>query len=246
MIDFADPTLSPQAFGGLLHTATVSVLLAFSLVLNVPLNSSQGSPASQKLLPFQPEETSDSVLQDSSPQSDLHASPPNTPKPALTDGTPVHLKFARAVVSSQVIAGEKVPLEVVDPVLVGNLVAISPRAFAQATVTVAQAKRSMGRGGNLELKIESVRLADGELVPLRAVKDVKGGDNQPALLTSLGTAGMMYWAASPLVFLFYVKGKSATIPAGTEITAYIAGEFPLDPSKFHTADASPQEKNAPK
>jgi hypothetical protein len=145
-----------------------------------------------------------------------------------------------------VIAGEKVALEVVDPVLVGNLVAISRRGFAEATVTVAQAKRSMGGGGNLELKIESVRLADGELVSLRAVKDVKGGDGQPALLTSLGVAGMMYWAASPLVFLFYVKGKSATIPAGTEITAYIVGEFPLDSSKFPAADTIPQEKNAPK
>src|SRR2546425_5717658 len=169
MIDFADPTLSPQAFGGLLHSVTVSVLLTCSLILNVPLNTSQGRPVSQKLRPLQLEETSDSVLQDSSPQSDLHASAPNTPKPALTDGTPVHLKFARAVVSSQVIAGEKVPLEVVDAVLVGNLVAISPRAFAEATVTVAQANRSLGRGGNLRLKIESVRLADGEFVPLRAV-----------------------------------------------------------------------------
>ena len=222
-----------------MHTVTVSVLLAFSLVLSVPLNTSQGSP-------LQPEETSDSVLQDSSPQSDLHASPPNTPKPALTDGTPVHLKFARTVVSSQVIAGEKVPLEVVDPVLVGDLVAISRRAVAEATVTVAQAKRTMGRGGHLELKIESVRLADGELVPLRAVKDVKGGDNQPALLAGMGAAGLMYWAGSPVAFLFFAKGKSATIPAGTELTAYIAAEFPLDPSKFHAADVIPQEKNAPK
>jgi hypothetical protein len=229
-----------------LHTVTVSVLLAFSLVLNVPLNTSQGSSVSQKLRPLQPEETSDSVLQDSSPQSDLHASPPNTPQPALTDGTPVHLKFARTVVSSQVIAGEKVPLEVVDPVLVGDLVAISPRAVAEATVTAAQAKRTMGRGGRLELKIESVRLADDELVPLRAVKDVKGGYNQPALLAGVGAAGLMYLAGSPVAFLFFTKGKSATIPAGTELTAYIAAEFPLDPSKFHAADANPQEQNAPK
>ncbi len=143
------------------------------------------------------------------------------------------------MVSSQVIAGEKVPLEVVDPVLVGDLVAISPRTVAEATVTIAQADRSMGRGGSLELKIESVRLTDGELVSLRAVKDAKGGNNgQPALLAGLGMAGM--------VSLFYVRGKSATIPAGTEITAYIAGEFPLDPSTFHPADVSPQEKNAAK
>ena len=214
-----------------MYTPAFSVLLAFSLSLNVPANALQGGPEPQKLGAFQREERSDSVLPYFPQQAEVHDSA------KLADGTPVHLRFVRAVVSSQVIAGEKVTLEVVDPVLVGNLVAISRRGFAEATVTVAQAKRSMGGGGNLELKIDSVRLADGELVSLRAIKDVKGGDGQPALLA----------AASPLVFLFaYVKGKSATIPAGTEITAYIAGEFPLDSSKFHAADTIPQEKNAPK
>lgn len=226
-----------------MYTAAVSVVLAFSLA-TVPVGTLQASILSQRSSALQQEQGSDSAQQDSPQQAEVHASPPDIAK--LADGTPVRLRFVRTVTSSRVIAGEEVALEVVDPVLVGNLVAISPRALAEATVTVAQANRSMGRGGNLELKIESVRLTDGELVSLRAVKDVKGGGNQPALLVSLGTAGLMYWAGSPLVFLFYVKGKSATIPAGTEITAYIAREFPLDPSKFHAADAGPQEKNAPK
>jgi len=229
-----------------LYAAAASVFIAFNLGLNVPVTTLQGSPEPQNLSTPQRRERSDSALQDSAQQADVHTSPPDSAKLQLTEGTPVHLKFVRAVVSSQVIAGEKVPLEVVEPVLVGNLVAISPHALAEATVTLAQAKRSLGRGGNLELKIESVCLADGEIVSLRAVKDVKGADNHTALLTSLGAAGMMYWAVSPLVFLFYVKGKSATIPAGSEITAYIAGEFPLDPSKFQAANANPQEKNAPK
>jgi hypothetical protein len=218
-----------------LHTAAVSVFLAFSLGFNVPANTLWPSPEPRKVGTLQREERSDSAPQDSPQQAQAQASPPDSVK--LADGTPVRLRFVRAVVSSKVIAGEKVALEVVDPVLAGNLVAISRHGIAEATVTVAQAKRSMGGGGNLELKIESVRLADGELVSLRAVKDVKGGDGQPALLA----------AASPLVFLFfYVKEKSATVPAGTEITAYIVGEFLLDPSKFHAADDSPQEKNAPK
>ena len=58
-------------------------------------------------------------------------------------------------------------------------------------------KRSMGRGGNLQLKIESIRLADGELAPVRAVKDVKGGGHQIIL------AGMMS------TFLFDSAGPEA-------------------------------------
>lgn len=227
-----------------MYTAAVSVFVALNLSLSVPVNTLGGVSESQKLGTIQREGRSDSAPQDPPPQAQVQASPSDIAR--LTDGTPVHLRFVRAVLSSRVIAGEKVALEVVDPVLVGNLVAISPRASAEATVTVAQANRTMGRGGNLELKIESVRLADGELASLRAVKDVKGGSNQPAMLATLGAAGMMYWAGSPLVFLFYVKGKNATIPAGSEITAYVAGEFPLDPSKFPTAAAAPPEKNAPK
>jgi hypothetical protein len=226
-----------------LYTTAVSILLAFGLGLNEPLTMFQEGPEPQKSRGLQREERSELVLQETPQQAEVPASSPERVR--LTDGTQVHLRFIHAVVSTQVIAGEKVALEVVDQVLVGNRIAISPHALAEATVTVAQARRSMGRGGNLELKIESVRLADGELVPLRAIKDVQGGDNQPALLTSLGTAGLMYWAASPLVFLFYVKGKSATVPAGTTITAYIAGEISLDPSKFRAADASSRERNAP-
>jgi len=227
-----------------LFTTAISILLAFSLGFNVPVQLFQGSAVPQELAALQREETSDFVLQDAPRQAEIHAAPQESVR--LTDGTQVHLRFISTVASSQVIAGEKVALELVEPVVVGSLVVISPHSPAEATVTVAQAKRSMGRGGNLALKVESIRLADGETVTLRASKDVKGGDNQPRLLTTLGTAGMMYWAASPLVFLFYVKGKSATIPAGTEITAYIGGDFTLDPSKFHAVDASPQEKSAPK
>jgi len=188
----------------------------------------------------------DSVLYDSPRQGDQGSSPADSAKLVLNDGTPVRLKFARAVVSSQVIAGERVPLEVVEPVLAGNLVALPRHAPAAATVTMAQAGRSMGRGGNLELRIESVRLADGELVPVRAVKDVKAGGGRQPLILAGAAVGMAYWPGSSLGFLVYVKGKNATIRAGTEITAYINGDFALDASKFQTAGASPQQKDVPK
>ena len=162
----------------------------------------------------------------------------------LADGTPVRLKFVRAVASSKVIAGEKVPLEVVEPVLVGNLIAIPQHTQAEAIVTMAQAGRSMGRGGNLQLKIESVRLADGEPVPVRSAKDGNSTGHQIAISPSMDAAKAVYWLTSVLVV--DVKGKGAAVPAGTEITTYITGNFPLDASKFQTAIASPQQKDVPK
>ena len=233
---------------GLLHVASVSALfLAFSLGLNARVSAWQGGIPSRNPFGFEREQGSDSVAGQSQ-QSEPGKSPANAPKPVLADGTPIRLKFVRAVVSSRVIAGEKLPLEVVEPVFAGKLAAIPQHSAEEAIVTMAQAGRSMGRGGGMQFKIENIRLADGELVPVRAVKDVKGGENRALALTGEAgiAAGFAFWPVSPLGFLIYVKGNNATIPAGTEITAYIVGDFPLDPSRFQDAGVVPQERSAPK
>ena len=244
--------MSPTSRGSrivecLLRVAPVSALfLAFGLGLSARVSMWQGGFSLPNPHELQREQ-SDSVARQSQ-QSDSGKSPANAPKPVLADGTPVRLKFVRAVVSSQVIAGEKLPLEAVEPVLVGRLAAIPQHSSVEAIVTMAQAGRSMGRGGGMQFKIENIRLADGELVPVRAVKDVIGKGNRAAALTGEAgfAAGLAFGPASPLGLLIYVKGKNATIPAGTEITAYIVGDFPLDPSKFQDAAVVPQEKNASK
>ena len=234
-------SLSSRFVEGLFHGAPASVLfLAFSLGLNARACTSQAGLASRHPYEIELGQGSDSVAGQSQ-QSEPGKSPANAPKPVLADGTPIRLKFVRAVVSSQVIAGEKLPLEVVEPVLVGKLVAIPRHSPVEAIVTMAQASRNMGRGGSLQFKIEGIRLADGELVPVRAVKDVRGKGNRAAALT--GEAGQL---AGPLGFLIYIKGKNATIPAEAEITAYIVGDFPLDASKFQDAAMVPQEKSTPK
>lgn len=201
----------------------ISFILVVCFALNVRANASKEASAPQDARVSAPGQKSDSA-----------SDKPHQAMPQLADGTPVRLRFARTVVSSQVIAGEKIPLEVVEPVLVGKLVAIPQHSAVEAIVTIAQAGRSMARGGNLQLKIEKVRLADGELVPVRAVKDVEGGGRKALMIATLPL-----WA-------FEIKGKNATVPAGTEITAYIAGDFPVDASKFKVADSSTQQKNLPK
>ena len=43
---------------------------------------------------------------------------------------------------------------------------------------------------------------------------------------------IVFFPAAPLFLL--MKGKDITIPKGTEITAYISGDVPLDPRKFQS------------
>jgi hypothetical protein len=75
-----------------------------------------------------------------------------------------------------------------------------------------------------------VRLADGDKAPLRAVKEAAGGGHTGAMTGAIVGTAIVFFPAAPL-FLF-MHGKDITIPKGTEITAYINGDIPLDPAKF--------------
>jgi hypothetical protein len=55
--------------------------------------------------------------------------------------------------------------------------------------------------------------------------------------------GIVFFPAAPL-FLF-MHGKDINIPKGTEITAYVAGNIPLDKSKFTGGEQAPAASQAP-
>jgi hypothetical protein len=105
----------------------------------------------------------------------------------------------------------------------------------------------MGRSGKLDMKINEVRLADGERIPLRAVREAKGAGRTGVMTGAMVTSGILFFPAAPL-FLF-IHGKDITIPKGAEVTAYIEGDAALDPEKFANSpkvpDAPPVPASAP-
>lgn len=223
-----------------MRSAAFTVILLTANLVTDPLATDarlRDSPASQQ------ENKSELPAQSSAETSEKNISPPGNSDLVLRDGTSVRLRFVQPVISSQVIAGDTVDLQIVEPILLGKVTVIAKSAPAKATVTLAQAKRALGRGGNLQLRIDSVLLADGKSVPLRALKDVKGGENKGEIVGGVVIAGLLFWPAAP--FFFFVEGKNATIPAGTEITAYINGDISLDRAKFPSASEAPMaiEKN---
>ena len=163
---------------------------------------------------------------------------PAGPKPAmqgfgLEDGTPVKLRTARTISSADAHTGDTLDFEVLEDVFAKDVLVIPKGGIAWGTVTDAQPKRRMARGGKLDVNIDSVRLADGEKAPLRAVKDVKGGGHTGAMTGAMVGTAIVFFPAAPL-FLF-MHGKDISIPKGTEITAYISGDTRLDQAKFQPA-----------
>ena len=156
---------------------------------------------------------------------------PNEPLAfGLQDGTPVKLRLNRNMSSADAKTGETVDFEVLEDVKIGEIVIIPRGGVALATVTLAKPRGRFGKGGKLDINMDSVRLVSGEKVALRAVKETKGGSHTGAMTGAIVATSIIFFPAAPL-FLF-IKGKDITIPKGTEITAYVNGDASLDPKKF--------------
>jgi hypothetical protein len=152
--------------------------------------------------------------------------PPNT----LQDGTAIKLRLAENLTSATAKMGQQVSFEVVEEVEVEGVPVIAQGAQALATVTTAETKKSMGRGGKLDVNIDSVRLVDGGKAMLRATAGGKGGGHVGAMTGAMVGAAIVFFPAAPL-FLF-IHGKDITIPKGTEVTAFVQGDMKLDMAKF--------------
>ena len=142
-------------------------------------------------------------------QTPAPAAPP--PPHTILDGTPIKLRLSQTMSSADAKAGQEVPFEVLEDLQVDGVIVLPKGAAAIGIVTDASPKKSLGHGGKLDIALNYARLVDQEKLALRAAKDSDGGK-----------------------FLF-VRGKEITIPEGTEVIAFVAGDMHLDMSKFAPA-----------
>ncbi|MBI2678167.1 MAG: PEGA domain-containing protein [Candidatus Koribacter versatilis] len=148
----------------------------------------------------------------------------------LEDGTPVKLRTGRTISSAEARVGDTLDFEVLEEVRVGDVVVIPQGGIAWATVTEAEHKKRMGRGGKLNMNVDAVKLMNGQRAPLRAVQGGAGGGHVGAMTGAIVATAIVFWPAAPL-FLF-MHGKDLTVPKGTAVTAYINGNVPLDKGAF--------------
>ncbi|MBC7798355.1 MAG: hypothetical protein H7Z37_15905 [Pyrinomonadaceae bacterium] len=153
----------------------------------------------------------------------------------LEDKTPVKLRLNRNLSSGDAKIGDTVDFEVIEDVKVGEIVVIQRGAIAIATVTNAKARGRMGKGGKLDVVLDSVRLVSGDKAILRASKETQGGSNTGKMTGAIVASSILFFPAAP--FFLFMKGKDITIPKGTEITGYVNGNTSLDAAKFNLAIA---------
>jgi hypothetical protein len=148
----------------------------------------------------------------------------------LENSTPVRLRLSHNLSSADASADQTVDFEVIEAVKVGDMIVIPKGAIASGTVTDVERRKRTGHGGKVELNVESVRLPDGEKVPLRGVKTMDAGDHIGNATNGVVATSLMFWPAAPVLLMTH--GKDATIAGGTEITAYVNGRVTLDTGKI--------------
>ena len=160
----------------------------------------------------------------------------------LDDGTPIRLRTTQSLSSADARTDDRVDFEVVDDVKVGDTVLIKHGTAAIGTVTEAQPKGRMGKGGKLNVNIDFTRTITGDKVALRGAKDVKGGGHTGAMTGAMVGTAIVFWPAAPL-FLF-MHGKDITVPKGHEFNVYTSGAVSVDAAKLAAPGAAPGSSNS--
>lgn len=143
--------------------------------------------------------------------------PAAPPSLTLADGTAVSLKLGRAVSSADAHAGDEVPFEVAEDVVVSGYTVVRKGTKATGTVAEASPKGRFGHNGKLTLKLTSVRLVDNQTVELRMDQGSKGERHGVSKVLPV------------------MKGKDITLAQGTEMLAYVNGVMHLAAAKFPKA-----------
>jgi hypothetical protein len=138
----------------------------------------------------------------------------------------VHLKLGRTLSSETAKVGEEVNFEVAESVIVRGRTVIEKGAPAAGAVTEAEPRGRMGKAGKLNVSVNSVKLANGENLPLRSFginssSEQKSGISLPKL-----------------------HGKEATLAQGMEMTAYVDGDQHLSAAKFAASSPTATAQSA--
>jgi hypothetical protein len=133
----------------------------------------------------------------------------------IADGTQVRLRLLQTVSSASAKVEDRVVFEAVEDITVDGVTVVAAGARGEGTVTRAQRRKSFGRRGRLDFSIDTVETVDGQKVPLRFSRSLRGKD-------LYGTAGVVTILTGP--FGVFVKGKNVEVTTGTEYTIFVDGD----------------------
>jgi len=127
----------------------------------------------------------------------------------------------------------------VKDVSVGGFTIIQAGTIASGSVTEVKSRRFLGIGAKVSLRLDSVVLASGDRVGLRAKKEVKGGSRTTLMVGAMIVTSLIFLPATPVFLL--TRGHTSTVLKSTEVAARIDGTTPVLSSDLRRSHESPSE-----
>lgn len=181
------------------HLSAVLPVILFGTLLNLPLNAQE--------MPQPARPPQQAPQQAAQPEGTL----------MLREGTEVKLKFAEAISSKTAALDDPVTLILDEDLKVGDVVVAKSGSKALAIVTNVKKAGMMGKGGELNIRLESLRSGDAK-IHVRGVKSREGEDK-------LGATVALTVLFGPIGLIKH--GKNIEIKEGTPLTAYVADDIAL-------------------
>ncbi len=140
----------------------------------------------------------------------------------LHDGTAVQLKLGRTVSSESDQAGEVVEFVLKKDLVADDTVILPAGTSVYGQIVTAQLEdRNSGAGGVLEFRLESLKLANGQEIPLRNIPQLPTtptADLRPEMLVNLVNSPYAPYA-------HFNDGKVTTVPKEMSLTLYVAADI---------------------
>jgi two-component sensor histidine kinase len=129
----------------------------------------------------------------------------------IPDGTAISAVTTETISSKTAQEDDPITFKVDEDVVIDGEVVISKGTILKGVVTNAKKSGFFGRGGELNVRVETTETVDKQKLKVRAAKAKEGSDKT-------GTTVALVVLFGPLGFL--KKGKNAEIKEGTKITVY--------------------------
>ncbi|MGD0520126.1 MAG: LssY C-terminal domain-containing protein [Terracidiphilus sp.] len=165
--------------------------------------------------------------------------PASSPTLLMKSGTLVKLQLAETISSARAHESDRLEFSVVKDVVIGGFTVIRTGALAKGSVIGVKGKRPLGMGGNVTVRLDSVKLTNGQSMGLVARKEYKGKSRTLRMGMEMAIAGAVYWPAAP-VFLMS-RGRDRTVLKGAEVTAYTRDDSLLVTEKLPRAQEGVSE-----
>ena len=192
---------------------SISLSSAMLLLCFSSIAVAQSAPATTQAAPPAPQ---------ASPAVQPPAQPVEPPaKLILKEGTDVKLKFAQDLSSKTAVDDDPVNLVLDEDLKVGDVTVCKAGAKAVGTVTHAKKAGMMGKGGELNLRLEYILVGDTRM-RLRGTKGKEGEGK-------VGAAVALTVLFGPIGLIKH--GKNVEVKQGTPLLAYVDQDFTIPPVK---------------